>query len=113
MSCPVDAPVTYDPHVADVGTALVGIIVDQCGDVVDVSAATGITVFLKRPGSNGTVLTKTGVLDTTGTDGKIRYNTIAGDFSVAGIYRVQFRVTISGATWSSRENEFYVKGNLG
>lgn len=114
MSCVLDPVVNRDPHVGDVGTALVLLIVDQCGDVVDVSAATAITVFIKRPGSNGATLTKTGVLDTDGTDGKIRYVTVAGDFTVAGNYKIQGRVTIpTGGPWSSVPAEFYVQGNLG
>lgn len=102
-----------DPHVGDVGTELVVVVVDQDLTVVDVSAATDITIFLKRPGSSTVAMAKTGVLDSTGADGKIRYNTVAGDFTVPGNYKVQGRVTIGSETFHSAESEFYVKGNLG
>lgn len=103
-----------DPHVGDVGTELVVVIVDQDLAIVDVSAATELTIFLKRPGSHGVVLTKTAVLDTDGTDGKIRYNTVAGDFSVSGLYKIQGKVTLpTGGPFWSADSEFLVKGNLG
>lgn len=102
-----------DAHVGDVGTELVVVIVEQSLTVVNVAAATSLTIFLKRPGSSGTVLTKAAILDTTGVDGKIRYNTVSSDFTVSGNYKIQGRVTVGGETFSSAEGEFYVKGNLG
>lgn len=110
MSCTADPIVVKDPRVGDVGTALVVQIVNQCGDVVDVSAGTGLTIYLQKP--DGTVLTKTAVLDTTGLDGMIRYNTIASDFSAAGLYKTFGRVTLpTGGPWSSIDTEFLVQGN--
>lgn len=101
-----------DIRVGDVGTVLVVVIVDEAGVAVDVSAATVKTIFLKKPGTGGTVLTKAASLDTTGIDGKIKWTTIAGDLSVPGVWTIQGRVTVGGATWSSDESEFLVKSNL-
>lgn len=101
-----------DVRISDVGTELVVCIVDEDGDVVDVSAASAKTIFLKKPGSGGAVLAKDASLDTTGTDGKIKWVTTAGDLDTAGIWRIQGRVTVAGATWSSEKSEFQVKRNL-
>lgn len=99
-------------HVGDVGTELVVQVVDENAAAVDVSAATSLTIFLKQPGENGSVLTKTAVLDTTGTDGKIKYTTVAGDIGTDGVWTIQGRVTVGGSTWSTAESRFVVKPNL-
>jgi hypothetical protein len=93
-------------HVNDVGTALVVTITDETGAAVNVAAATNIKVYLTKP--DGTVLTKTGVLDDDGTDGKIKYVTQAGDLSVKGAWKIQAAVTLGSASWSTRQAAFQV-----
>lgn len=101
-----------DIHVGDVGTQLVVEIIDETEATVNVSAATSLQIFLKKPGTNGTVLTKTAVLDSSGGDGLIRYDSVSGDLDTAGTWKIQGRVTLAGKTWSSAEREFLVKNNL-
>jgi hypothetical protein len=107
-------PTTTDEiHVGDVGTALVVEIVEWDEDTqayvaVNISAATTLTIYLTRP--NGTVLTKTAVLDTSGTDGKMKYTTVSGDLSAAGRWKIQGYVAgVAGWSGSSLEVPFKVK----
>ena len=61
-------------HVGDIGTVF-EVTVKDGEDVVDVSSATTRQLIFKS--KDGAVLTKTAVLVTDGTDGKIKYTTIA------------------------------------
>jgi hypothetical protein len=97
-------------HAEDVGTKLL-ITVTDCGTVVDISTATSLSIFIWKPDS--TVLSRTGVLYTDGTDGKMYYATIAGDLDVAGSYKIQGKVgLLSGATHSTSLSTFRVECNL-
>lgn len=93
-------------HVNDVGTALVVTITDETGAAVNVATATNLTIWLTKP--DGTVLTKTAVLDTDGTDGKIKYVTQSGDLNVKGTWKIQAAITLGSATPSTREAPFLV-----
>lgn len=100
-----------DVRVGDIGTEVVVQVLDEDLAAVDVSAATVRTIYLRRP--SGTVLTKAAVLDTTGADGRIRHDSVAGDFSEAGYYRVFGRVVLAdGRTWSTDEGGFQVRANF-
>lgn len=97
-------------HVDDVGVELVLEVVD-CDDVaIDVSAATSILFFLQKPG--GSVVQKTGSLDTTGVDGKIVYETEADDLDEAGVWHVQGKVTIGGKPFGTEIVSFTVASNI-
>lgn len=99
-------------HVGDVGTGLVVQIVEwdeetQTWVAVDISDATALTIYLTRP--SGTTLTKTAALDSDGTDGMLRYDTISGDLSAAGTWRIQgYAAGVDGWSGSSREFTFSV-----
>jgi hypothetical protein len=97
-------------HLNDIGTIFELTIVDQDEAVVDISSATTKEiVFLK---SDGTTLTKTASLVNTGTDGKMKYASIAGDLDVVGNWSAQGVVTIGTGTWHSEELQFIVHRNL-
>lgn len=95
-------------HKGDVGTVFEFTVKDG-SVVVDLSSAT-IAVYFRKP--DGAVLTKTGVLLNDGTDGKMKYTTIAGDLSDAGDWSVQAGITISGGTWKTDIQHFRVFDNL-
>jgi hypothetical protein len=96
-------------HEGDIGTKLLITIKDD-GSVVDISSASSLSIFIKRP--DGTMLTRTGTLETDGTDGKIYYIIVAGDLNDAGLYKIQAQVILtSGAFYSSTAN-FKVHCNL-
>lgn len=106
------AVLSQDFHVGDVGTELIVEFVEYDEDtatwvVVDISAATTLTIYLTK--STGTTLTKTAVFDTDGTDGLAKYTTISGDFSIKGTYRIEgFAAGIGGWSGSTREATFQV-----
>lgn len=96
-------------HVDDIGTKILITVYD--GDnIVDLSAAASLTIQIKKP--NGIILTKTAGLDTDGTDGGMRYFTLAGDFDVAGAYYIQGIVNIVGGTFHTDSSMFRVFSNL-
>jgi hypothetical protein len=96
-------------HEGDVGTKLLVTITDD-GSVVDISSATTLSIFIKKP--NGTVLSRTGVLETDGTDGKMYYITVAGDLDKAGNYKIQAKVVLASGSFFSSTATFKVHCNL-
>lgn len=100
---PLDARI----HVGDVGTELVVAVTDQLGADVDLSGASGLTIYLTHP--DGTTLAKTAVVDTDGTDGLMKYVTQAGDLSAKGTWKIQGYVSGAGGwSGSTREGTFEV-----
>lgn len=86
-----------DFNVGAVDVELVVVFVrDDTGAAIDISTASPLQIRLRPPGSSASTLTKTAVVDTTGTDGKARYNTIAGDFSAdrVGEWSIQGWATV-------------------
>lgn len=101
MSC------TPTPHVGDVDVELVAELVDTAGDAINVATATVRYLYLTSPAEVTT--RKTAVNDTTGADGKIRYNTEAGDLSAPGVWKMQGYVEVGTGKFSGAETSFEVK----
>lgn len=97
-------------HVGDVGTEFIATLKNPEGDVIPLGGATGLKMFFERP--DATVVEKTAVLYTDGTDGKIKYVAIAGDLNADGSWRVQGKVTIGAWTGRSDIYAFVVRANL-
>lgn len=96
-------------HMNDIGTTFILTIKDN--DVaVDISAASALTVIIKK--SDSVSYTKTGVFYTDGTDGKIKYVSISGDFDSVGIYKIQAVVTLGSTIYHSSISDFKVYKNL-
>ncbi len=100
---------TSQIHQSDIGTKLL-ITVKDGGSVVDISSASSLIILIKKP--DGTILTRTGVLETDGTDGKMYYIVVAGDLDAAGVYKIQGRVALSSGTFSTSTANFKVHCNL-
>jgi 5-hydroxyisourate hydrolase-like protein (transthyretin family) len=96
-------------HVGDIGTTLIVTVLED-GAIVDISSATSLEITIKKP--NGTTETKTGVFTTDGTDGRMQYISIAGDFDQPGNYRIQGKVDITGGTYYTSVGSFKVHCNL-
>lgn len=96
-------------HVGDVGTQLIMTVKDD-GAVVDISSASSLTVILKKP--DGQTYTKTGILLNDGTDGKMYYTSVNGDFNAAGSYKIQGIVGLSGGVYYTSISTFKVHCNL-
>lgn len=97
-------------RVGDVGTAFRATVKDQDESVVDLSAATLLELIFRKPSQE--VVTKTASLYTDGSDGKMQYVTVTGDLDLPGLWRVQARVTVGGASWSTSIETFRVHKNL-
>jgi hypothetical protein len=96
-------------HKNDVGTVFELTIKDGQA-TVDVSTTTAKQIIFRKP--DGSTLTKTAAFVTDGTDGKIKYTTIAGDLDSSGIWEYQAKVTFSGGAWSADIKTFRVHDNL-
>lgn len=96
-------------HVGDVGTQLIMTVKDD-GVVVDISSASLLQVIIRKP--DGQSYTKTGTLYTDGTDGKMYYTSISGDFNAAGTYKIQGKVILIGGTYYTSISDFKVYCNL-
>ena len=96
-------------HVGDIGTQLIVTIKDD-GVVVDISTASTLQIIIKKP--DGVSYTKSGLLYTDGTDGKMYYNSTSGDFDTPGNYKLQGKVVLAGGTYYTSISDFKVYCNL-
>jgi hypothetical protein len=96
-------------HVGDIGTQLIMTVKDD-GVVVDISSASVLNVIIKKP--SGQSYTKTGVVLTDGTDGKMYYTSISGDFDAPGLYKIQGRVILNDSIYYTSISSFKVYCNL-
>lgn len=101
---------TAEIHVGDVGTSFRFLVRDEDGQVIDVSGATGMKIWLRKP--NGDVLEFDGSLVNDGTDGLIEYVTESGDLDAPGKWRAQAQVTYGGNVVHTEVTKFEVEANL-
>ena len=97
-------------HIGDIGTAFRVAVVDSSDVVIDISTATTQEFSFRKP--DGTTITKTTVFDTDGTDGIIKYLTIADDLDKSGTWYIQAKVILPTGTWHSSTGSFEVYNNL-
>lgn len=97
-------------HVSDIGTVFEATIKDD-ETVVDISSAL-VTKNLIFKNAAGTSKTKAGSFTTDGTDGLLRYVTVADDLDDAGKWQVQANIVLTTGTWSSSIYKFDVFANL-
>lgn len=96
-------------HEGDIGTKLLVTITDD-GSIVDISSAISLSIYIKKP--DGTILNRTGTLETDGVDGKMYYITVAGDLDVAGNYKLQGQVVLLTGSYYTNTVTFKVHCNL-
>jgi hypothetical protein len=100
-------------HYNDIGTVIL-VTINDCvagvPTVLDLSSASSLQLIFKSPSS--TSVTKTASLYTDGTDGKIFYTSVDGDFEELGTWRIQARIVIGGGTFRSDIGSFRVYDNL-
>lgn len=96
-------------HEGDIGTKLL-ITVKDDGEVVDISSASSLSIFIKRP--DGVMLTRTGVLETDGTDGQMYYITVANDLNDAGVYKIQGLINFISGNFYTSTATFKVHCNI-
>lgn len=96
-------------HENDVGTKLLITVTDD-GEIVDISSASVLDIYIKKP--NASILYRTGTLETDGVDGKMYYITVPGDIDIAGVYKIQGRVTLPSGSYYTSTATFKVHCNL-
>ena len=96
-------------HVGDIGTTLIGTVLDD-GAVVDISSAASMQMIIKRP--DQTTMTKTASNYTDGTDGKMKYVTVTDDIDQVGNWKIKGKVVIGSATYYSSVSTFKVHCNI-
>lgn len=85
-------------YVGDTGT-------EVCVDTgSDITTSTSVKLHVLKPESSTAVWWTGAVYDTT----KIRYYTLAEDFSIAGIYKLQAFVTTASGSWTGDTVQFRV-----
>ncbi len=100
-------------HYNDIGTEFLVTIKDCVSGtptVLDVSSATTKELTFKSP--SGVSATKSAVLATDGSDGKIKYTTVDGDLDEVGTWRIQAKIGIGGGVFRSDVGSFKVYENL-
>jgi len=96
-------------HKGDVGTVFQVTLLDGT-TVVDISGATTKQILFQKP--NGTTMTKNATFVTDGTDGKLKYTTVANDLDTIGLWKIQARVVLPTGSWHSDTGTFRVYKNL-
>lgn len=97
-------------HVANKNVDFVITITEDCIPI-DISAATTKLIYFTRP--DGSLLTKTALFVTDGTDGQIHYATIEGDLDQPGLWKIQAYIELGGGSvYSSVIHGFKVFCNL-
>lgn len=93
-----------------VGVIIQYTVLDYNANPLDISSATVKSLVFKKP--DGTVVTKTATFVTNGTDGKLKYTSIAGDLAPYGTFSVQAMLTMTGFDGRSEVETFDVERNL-
>jgi hypothetical protein len=101
---------TLSVQQSNIGVSFTATILDQSGEVVDLSSATTLDFIFQRP--DGTLLVGAGGLVTDGTDGKMRYTTVSGDLDDVGAWRYQTHIEIGSSSFYSAVSKFKVLKNL-
>ena len=94
-------------HVGDFGTILEVTVKDQADVIVDLSGTTLKTIDVIDP--DGNRATKTAAFKTDGTDGILKYTTVANDIDESGEWRLQAFVRFGSGEWYSTQSSFNVE----
>lgn len=95
-----------DIFTGDVGTVF-EVSIKENNDIVDVSGIESILYVFTRPG--GSTITKAGALKTDGQDGRVVATIEDGDFTIAGLWKLQLTLEFSYGKWRTSEIQFNVK----
>lgn len=79
-------------------------------DIVDISSATVKNFYIKKP--DKTIVIKTADFVTDGSDGKLKYVTIANDLDMRGLWYIQAYINSPGFNGRSTIIELFVNDNV-
>ncbi len=96
-------------HFGDIGTSI-RIKIQEDNVDIDVSTATSMQIFLKKP--SGTTTTKTASFFTDGTDALIEYVSVSGDIDEIGTWKIQGWVSLPAGDFFTEVASFKVNRNI-
>lgn len=97
-------------HVGNKNVDFIITITEDCLPI-DISAATVKLIYFTKP--DRSVIVKTALFVTDGTDGQIHYSTVDGDLDQPGLWKIQAYIELgSGSAYSSIIKTFKVFCNL-
>jgi BppU N-terminal domain len=97
-------------RIGDKNTVIECTVKDQTGAVVGLVTTTSKQFIFRKP--DGTAVVKNAEFTTDGSDGKIRYLTLATDLDIAGDWQLQVYVAWTTQEWRSDIQNFIVHPNL-
>ena len=98
-------------HLDDIGTRFQVTIKDD-GSVVDLSAASGLTISFRKPSDTVVNRTASTLSDGSVVSGVMYYDSISGDLDEAGNYKLQGKVVLTSGTFYTDIHTFKVHCNL-
>ena len=98
------------PQENAIGVDIVYTVLDDAGVAKDISLATDLKLIITK--ANGARVEKTAVFVTDGTDGKLKYVSVAGDLSPHGTYEVQADFTLGNYVGPTQVDVFDVLKSL-
>jgi len=96
-------------RVGNIGTIFEATI-QEASVAVNISTTTVKQFIFKKP--DGTIVTKTAQFVTDGTDGKLKYTTLANDLDLPGTWKIQANVTMPAWAGKTSIGSFKVSTNL-
>jgi len=96
-------------HVSDIGT-IFEITVKDGASTLNISGASTKQIIFKRPDKQ--TVTKSALFKTDGTNGILKYTTVAGDLNQSGTWSLQVHLVLAAGTWRSDITDFEVYANL-
>ena len=99
-----------DVHVGDIGTRFT-LTITENGAAKNISTASEKVISFKPPGG-GATKEKAATFVTDGSDGKIYYDSVAGDLDVQGTWQIQGRIVLPSGTWHTELGNIAVAPNL-
>jgi len=100
---------TPNLHVGDIGTIVEYTVTDGVNPI-NISDADTLTITFQKP--DGRKISKDAALTGDGADGKMHYTIEDGDLSVAGDWKIQAFVVLSGGEWHSSVEILRIMRNI-
>ncbi len=99
-------PCLEEVKYGDIGTIFRETFYDEAGVLQPINDATGKMFAFKKP--DASIIWRTGVFFTDGSDGKLQYTTVSGDLDQVGRWQFQAQVITPSGEWSGDIIDFMV-----
>ena len=96
-------------HLDDIGT-IFEVALKDCDNAVDLTGATTLEYIFQKP--DGSLVTRTALINGDPTLGVLNYTTVSGDLDLIGSWKLQAHVILPSGEWRSDIEKFKVYANL-